>query len=100
MRESDLRRTVNLFYGGRERLNFTEKLDLDSALIALGMGKFCGKIERLAGEGDRVQGHDSTETKPKKKRGRPRTKEPVVGPKRPRGRPRLPENELQRRRGK
>ena len=98
MRESDLRRTVNLFYGGRERMNFTERLDLNSTLNALGMGKFCGDIERVAGKGDRV--HDDADAKPKKKRGRPRTKEPVVGPKRPRGRPRLSENVLQRRRGK
>ena len=87
-----------------------EELGLTSTLRAIAMGEFCGAIvpaESASADVEGVNADDPEWPNPNKavakvgrKRGRPRTREPVIGPKRPRGRPRLAENMLRRSRGK
>lgn len=85
-----------------------EKLGVLSTLSALAMGEFCGDIdpvENISAEGivaDDPEWLNANNAVPeiRRKRGRPRKKEPVIGPKRPRGRPRLAENVLRKSRGK
>ena len=91
----------------------SEQLGLFTSLRALAMGEFCGAIVPQESAPAPVdvevseEEEDSEWPNPigavptvKRKRGRPRTREPMIGPKRPRGRPRLPENMLRERRGK
>ena len=115
-----MRRIVHLINGATIRMTPSEQLGLFTSLRALAMGEFCGAIvpeERKSApapeEGAPLDVEDSEAEDPewpspisavpptvKRKRGRPRTREPMIGPKRPRGRPRLPENMLRERRGK
>ena len=90
-----------------------EELGLLSTLRVLAMGEFCGDIvpaeiasasvvdvEGIAADDPEWPNPINSMSKIGRKRGRPRTREPVIGPKRPRGRPRLADNMLRKRRGK
>ena len=112
--ETSLHRIIHLLNGGTVRMTPYEQLGLFTSLRALAMGEFCGAVvpeeRKSAAAPEDVEDSEAEDPEwqspisavpiVKRKRGRPRTREPMIGPKRPRGRPRLPENMLRERRGK